>query len=313
LSPSPEAVVPLPELLWGDWHAPADAIPNVTAAARPLRLAFNWDGGRTAWLQFDDNGDQALQSSALAAADGEIRVRADPASFGCNADQEGRYRWSRSADGLFLTLALVEDACAARGFAFARTWVHSLSAVNDGGIGMVPNDPWIQVQMPKERLAMSGGTDAADIHTFDDSAPFRSLLVLKNPMGYAVPCETDNKPFDLEHATDAVDDYLSTLPGLRLVQRETTIDGIDAVAFNAVAKPGTECAAGEVSLFRSRVPAETEATWSYAPGDEFFACALVLDGDVYVFTYGGDGVTQADAAAVIGSIKFLDELPRTPA
>jgi hypothetical protein len=308
-STKPEPVVAVPKAIRGDWHAEVDELAGITSQPQPIRVAFEWGEGRSAWLQLDGEGSQLLQSSPLAAADGEIRLRADRGSVACNTGEIGHYRWSRSDDGLFLTFELVEDACAARGMALARAWVHSLSAVNDGGLGVVPGDPWMQVELPHKAFAMSGGTDAADVHTYDRTVPFNSLLELKSPMGYRAPCEADMQPFAIEPTAQAFGDYLLTLPGLQVERAETTIDGHDALAFEVEAMTEVECPTGQVGIFRSRVPSETEATWAYGPGDQFFLRALERDGSLYVLSWDGEGQTADDAGAIFDSIRFLDSLP----
>src|SRR4029079_17721365 len=138
-----------------------------------------------------------------------------------------------SADGLFLTLTLIEDRCQTRAAAFARTWVHSLSAVSDGGVGMIPSNPWIQVTLPSLRFAMSGGTDAADVHTFDQAVAFKSLIQIMDPMGFEAPCATDRKPFTITPTVAAFEAYLRTLP-LQLTTAVTTVDGTPGKSFDGI-------------------------------------------------------------------------------
>jgi hypothetical protein len=307
---SAEAIEPLPSAIWGDWHAEVGRLDGVTSVAQPIRASFSWEDGRSAWLQLDREGRQVFQSTPLAAPAGEIRLRAQDDGSPCATGDDGRYGWSRSSDGLFLTLELIEDACAARGAALARTWVHSLSAVNDGGVGVVPNGPWIEVTLPHQRFAMgSGGTGATDIKSFDDSMPFKALIAVKDPMGFRAPCEVDQQPFSLPPDIRAFDDYAGNLPGLELDGRKTAIDGLDARTFEVAVSATFPCTTGQPGIFRSSDPTETQATWGYGPGDAWFMASLVKNSSLYVFTWEGNGQTAADADAIFESIRFFDRLP----
>jgi len=301
----------MPDAIWGDWHAEVDRLDGVTSVAQPIRVSFNWQDGRAAWVQLDGEGRQLLQSSPLAAPAGEIRLRADAGSAACTAGDVGRYRWTRSSDGIFLTLELIEDACSARGSALARTWVHSLSAVSDGGLGVIPGPkPWIQVTLPHERFAMgSAGTGAAHIKSFDSSVPFKALIAVKDPMGYRAPCELDQQPFALEPDIRAFRDYASRLPGVKLREHATSIGGLDALTFEVEVSAGFPCTTGEPGIFRSSVPTESNAKWGYGPGDRWFMATLVRDSSLYVFTWEGATEEAADAGAIFGSIRFFDKLP----
>lgn len=305
-SPTAEAVVPLPQAMWGDWHAEVDSLSGVTSQAQPIRLAIKWDDGRGLWVQLDDEGRQVLQSTPLEAQAGEIRVRADAEQFTCDAGQEGRYLWDRSADGRFLTLELIDDPCEYRANALARTWVHSLSAVTDGGLGIIPNDPWIQVALPNERFGMGGGTEASDIHDMDGIEPVRALIAVKDPMGFRAPCETDRQPYALEPDIQAFSDYLRNLPGMQLVESETTIDGLAAKTFDVSIQTEFTCTTSEPGIFRSKVPTE-DAEWRYGPGDSWFLMTLVKDGSLYIFTW--EGGPKEEAQAIFESLKFLETLP----
>ncbi len=308
--PTAEPVVALPATIWGDWHADGVDVPSV-ATNQLLRLSLSWQDGRAGWIQFDRDfaGVQKFQFTPLAAPDGELRLRTLDASSGCGIGDVGRYRWTRSTDGLFLTLVLIADDCAARGSTFARTWVHSLSAVSDGGTGVIPSSGWIQATLPKTRFAMGGGTDAADIHRFNENDPFLGLIQLIDPMGFQAPCATANKPFAITPTVAAFETYLGTLPGLQLGTSTTKVDGISGRRFEGVAVADPTCKQADRWLFRSHVPTETGAAWSYQVGDKFTIWAIVRNGHLNVFSWDGDRTTLAEGQAVIDSIKFLDVLP----
>lgn len=308
-APTTAAFGAMPSAVWGDWHADGVAIPGITAA-QLVRLSLAWQDGTLGWIQLDGDGTgrQVLQFHALQAPSGEIDLRSDDITI-CLREQVGRYGWTRSADGLFLTLSVIDDPCAVRAATFGRTWVHSLSAVNDGGLGIIPANPWIEVKLPNERMAMSGGTDAADIHNFDQGAPRRSLLEIMDPMGFQAPCQADNKPFAINPTPTAFEAYLRTLPGLQVTASDVTIGGIAGRAFEATGLAGVTCPAGERWIFRSRVVTETDAAWSYQAGDHFFNYVVAMNGHLYLFLYDGANVTADEATSLADSIRFLTTLP----
>jgi hypothetical protein len=57
------------------------------------------------------------------------------------------------------------------------------------------------------------------------------------------------------------------------------------------------------------VPTESDAEWSYGPGDRFFNWAIVRDGRLFIFSYDGDGVIVADVQKIVDSVKLMGELP----
>jgi len=310
VAPSRAPVAAMPAAVLGDWHADDVAIPGLTGP-QLVRLSLNWDGGKDGWIQFDGDGSgrQVLNFVSLAAPDGKIRVSSNGGA-GCSAGQEGSYDWRRSPDGLFLALKVVDDACATRAAAFARTWVHSLTAVTDGGLGVLPDDPWLEIKMPKQRFGASGlGTDASWLHPMSDADPVRYLMLIADPMGFDRPCEASRQTIAIAHTTKAFEQYLGSLPGLTMKSAAATIDGIPGRQIDLVVNKGVECASGDLDLFHSRVPTETDADWTMAPGEAIYLWATVKDGHLRLFGYGGAGVTPDHGHAVIGSMRFLANLP----
>ncbi len=80
----------------------------------------------------------------------EVLFRLERAGAGCDAGALGRYRWQIADDGLHLKLVAVEDPCAARAEAFARTWTRSHNGLTAGGEGVVTGvGPLVQVTLPE--------------------------------------------------------------------------------------------------------------------------------------------------------------------
>ena len=193
--------------------SPASPLPANGSSYR-----LDWQDGESAWIQ-SVRGTTLLHSSSAEAPTGEIRLVWAQVT-GCPDGTEGRYAWERPGDGEFLTLTLIEDACASRAEAFARTWVHSLSAVTDGGPGVIPwTDRWIRATLPAMRFGLGGANDVADFQTFDAGDPTTRFLVFQDPMGDDDPCATGGgRPLPVP-STGALIEYLGTLPGATVEQR----------------------------------------------------------------------------------------------
>ena len=314
-SPAASAVVPvaMPAIVLGDWQAEADALLGINEAGERIQLSLDWQEGKSAWIQ-PPRGDLVHTSTSLAAAEGELRFFSTARLGGCNLRDEGRYRWERSEDGMFLTLTVIEDACAARAAAFGRTWVHSLSAVNDGGLGVIPfSDRWIEATIPSRRWGLGGDSDAVELRTFDEADPALALRVLRNPMGLSEPCDESRVPIVIDRTAAAFVDYVENdLPGLAASAVDTVVDGHPAVRLTVASDDGTvDCtlqSTGEVMAFHAMAPT-AEAEWGLTPLGPHTMWIVEVDGDTYLLWYEGDGVTLADQQAVIDSIRFLDVLP----
>lgn len=312
-SPTPEAIVRvrMPDLLLGDWQAEsAEPISGVSDAGERIQLSLDWDTGRSAWIQ-PAVGELSLRSASVAATADELRFVSTERLGGCAPGDEGRYRWERSADGMFLTLTIVEDACANRAAAFGRTWVHSLSAVTDGGPGVIPYDPWVRVTLPSRQWGMGGPADGHVLSAFGDGAPELEFTAIRNPMGFDLPCSATRQGVALERTAAAITEYVRGLPGVTVTTADATIDGLPAEHLAIESDAGVECPIGEIMAFHPP-KATDEGEYTMALGQPRSFWVVERDGDVWVFWYaGGVGVTvtTAEEQGVIDSIRFLDQLP----
>ena len=69
----------------------------------------------------------------------------------CVGRDAGTYRWSTTADGQWLTLTLVEDACDIRAQILPGTWQRNLGFSSAGGPGLVVNfRPYVSFTLPAE-------------------------------------------------------------------------------------------------------------------------------------------------------------------
>lgn len=313
-SPGPTArapIVPPPQTTWGDWLADVPAIPEIDTPAGMLQLSVDWEAGQRVWLQTTPDYRQLLNSAPLSAPNGELRLRSNTVdNVYCTVNDEGSYRWNRSSDGLFLTLQLIADDCPARAAVFARTWVRSHGAVNDGGPGVNYGvTPMIQMTLPTgQRYGMGGGEQGPDIGTFGDQLPYRAFVVIRNPGGFGAPCAaTDTQKIDVAHTTAAFAAYLDALPGVNLTTSDTTIGGRSAVRMDVAVDPGVKCrAGGNISAFHVEKLTD-EAFWELGAGQvETFYIVQIDATTTFLLWYQG---TAAEETAVLDSITFIDKLP----
>lgn len=302
------AVVPAPDALWGDWAAQVEAIPAIAQPAGRIQLAVDWQDGRTTWVQLSNGQTQALKSNPIASTADEITFRVQ-SSGPCTAGDVGRYRWSRSADGMFLTLSLVEDQCASRATTFARTWTRSLGAVNDGGPGVVlGTSPMTQVTLPRgQRLAASAGQQWQEIKTFGNAEPFQAFVVIGNPGGFGAPCSTsDTKKQSIPATTADFISYVEGLPGATLTKETTEIDGRPAIQFDYRIDSSVVCASGEIAALHPEDLSDP-FVWSSIPGElQRMYIVQVNASTTFLLWYQGNSETER---AVIDSIRFIETLP----
>jgi hypothetical protein len=295
-----------PTRTWGDWQAMSvGAIEGLFGANEHIQLSIDWQDGLHTWIQ-TNAGNQVVNSESVKAPTDEIDLLATAAdTIGCAAGDLGRYHWTRSTDGMFLTLTLIDDSCGKRGEAMARTWVHSLSAVNDGGSGVFPIDGWLRATLPSVRWAM----DDAGLHTFDSGDPAISLVVIRDPLGYGQPCGAGGRAPVAGTSTrgaasvTAYANYLRTQPGFDATVTDTKLDSRQAAHVVLTPKTSFECPSGNYALFHDGV--ERDLTL----GQSHSLWIVDVGGSTHIVAYEGAGVTAADEQGVISSLKFLDALP----
>jgi hypothetical protein len=310
-SPAPTARAasgPVPETTRGDWLADVPAIAEIGVPAGMIRLSIDWSVGDRIWLQTAPDDRQLLSSTTLVAPPGEIRVRSDATdSVHCATGLEGRYGWERSADGMFLTLTLLEDACAARAVVFARRWVHSHGAVNDGGRGI--NDavsPMVEMVLPDRRWGMGTNT----ITTFEGDPAF-DLVWVQAPLGFADPCASAIETIEIDQSIDGFAAYLRGLPGFTVTSTTRRVGGRPAARLVVVSDGAVACARSDVPEVRP-LDSSNGAQDLYIELGATQSLWVVDVGDyLIVFSYAGTGIDLADEEALFSTIKFVTALPTT--
>jgi hypothetical protein len=111
-----------PELV-DRWVGPVRTIPNLEKPATRAVLEISGVG-----LRLDVGAGQPADvlSSAVAQGGSDVlRLTTQTPTHGCQAFEEGTYRWSLSPGKTRLTLSLVSDDCGERAAVLPGTWVHT--------------------------------------------------------------------------------------------------------------------------------------------------------------------------------------------
>jgi hypothetical protein len=297
--------VPAAQTLWGDWVADPGPIAGLPAQGTRIQLSINWDGGKTAWVQTNYvDGTQALNSNSIAHAPDQLALVSTLASGGCAKGDIGTYRFVRSPDGLFLTLTPVSDGCAFRSTVLARTWVHTLSAVTDGGHGVLPVDN-LELTLPNRRFGL-GGLAGGPQDSTADGGPLIEFLAIKDPVPFKVPCAASLETAAPLTSSVNLVAYVKALPQFTFKSASSTIDGHPATHLTGTPRSGYTCASGDVGLFYG-----TDQSWTTSPGNTQPLSVWItqVGSDAWLFWYRGDQITPADEVPVISSIKFITQLP----
>jgi hypothetical protein len=226
---------------------------------------------------------------------------------GCATAETGTYRITRSDDGLRLTFDLIDDPCPSRALVYTRTWTRSLGLPNSGGIGVVDAfDPLFTVALPPGGYTTDRTTDHL---TIIQIVPEFQFLAWKDPQGWNDPCDLAKGRYPIEPGADAVVAYFRQLDGFTVDSTsELEVDGHRAVRLRLHANPDVACP--QPFMYQSKAQTDSR-TWFLRPGDtDSYILVELADDTTLMFE-----VLPAPNALedqVIGSIRFLDQLPEAP-
>ena len=319
-SPSggPAALGALPVALAGPWMAARPETLRFGGASDGEHMSLFVDAnGTVVFVTGSDDLTELLTSVPSLEAPDVVRFASRSATApvesggtmlrGCATGEAGTYRILRSDDGLQLTLELIDDACPSRALVYARTWTRSLSLPNSGGTGVVDAfDPLFTVELPP------GGytTDrAADHLTVVQAVPELQFLAWKDPQGWNDPCDLSKGRRPIEPGADAFVAYLRQLEGFTVDSTsELEVDGHRAVRVRLHANADVACP----QPFQFQPAAETGTrTWFLRPGDTDSLVVFDFDDDTTLM-FEVLPAPNALEDQVIGSIRFLDQLPGAP-
>ncbi|HEY4634185.1 MAG TPA: hypothetical protein VIH00_09735 [Candidatus Limnocylindrales bacterium] len=324
-SPAAPTTKPLPEAIWGGWTAASRGTeiedPDTTTILFGPSSLDQWNPG----FGLERQGrPRLLGSTVVEETPGVLRITLNtPALVSCEMRDVGRYRWSLSGDGQWLTLEAIEDACPARSAIVTGTWQHNLGYSNEGGPGVAVNfAPYVAFTLPVERWNGNqfGETDTLVLDNGDGSADLR---IWKDPDGFVDACDRDAGRLDLDPGTDAFLAYLRDGRQFSVIdETELTVDGRRAVEVeirlgDAIEGPcapldGNESDRRGILLWASHAAQGT--FWNGVAGDQWSLVVTEVDGATFLMEIvRQDGSSWPVDRSVVDSIRFVTELPTPPA
>jgi len=185
------------------WLANVGTIPGLGNGSGPVTLTIDPTGSVLALANLDPGASFTSRTSSVAGD--ELRIELVSDSGGCRAGAEGVYGLVQSTDGSRLTITAVSDACPTRSVALSRTWDRTLVGPTTVGAGIVDTfDPPFAIRLPDARYEARTLDDFIEIA--DPGSGF-SLIVFKNPQGFADSCSTDEVRYPYTPGAGAFVDY----------------------------------------------------------------------------------------------------------
>jgi hypothetical protein len=310
---------PMPGALVGGWLAPLRPVPGLEQGTLSvIRFGATNATSETPAYAVDLPGKEPTQRSrVMETAPGVIEISSLNALGQCASHDTGHYRWSVSADGGWLTLAKIDDTCAARAAIMPGSWVRSGAHDSAGGPVVQANfEPYFSFTLP--RIGLVGGGLTPGLMTADtDSYTFK---VWQDPDGAVDPCDATKGKLALAPGIDPFVRYMTSGSGFTVTgSRETTVDGHRAVALDFTTRADIKAPCWtnppDTTPFVLQWAAHAEAGWwNLEIGGRDTVIVTEVDGHTLVFevaTFSGSDY-QVDQAA-LDSIRFLDALPTPPA
>jgi hypothetical protein len=303
-SPSASASIAVPggpadTAVRATWLANALPLPSLQNGAGPVSLTIDALGIRLSVNNFAPGA--AFESSVDQDPGGGLRIVLGRDSGGCSTGAEGIYSSTLSQDGMLLTLAKVSDPCTSRGEALARTWARSLVENSFRGGGIVDTmDPTFAVTLPD---------DSYQARTLDDFIEIGgsngfSLIVLKNPQGFADSCSDQQVRYPYTQGAAAFVQYFRQNDAFLVLEASPLkIDGHDAIHLVTNTKiVGARCPGAELYAFTPKA-----CNCHFFAGDDSFYLVDV-GSDTFLFELSPPLSTAAEAP-IIDTIRIPYELP----
>ena len=182
--PSPsagDAAAPVPAAIKGGWSAASrgTALEGTPVTTIVLGGSSMDSTARQFSMDYPGMPSRKLDSNLVEIEPGVLRLRLGSGASGCDVGAEGRYRWSLSADGQWLTLEPITEACPVRGEILAGTWQRNVGFSFGGGPGIATNfEPYIAVTLPTDAWT---GVEFANTDTVIADSAKRGLQGLEGP------------------------------------------------------------------------------------------------------------------------------------
>lgn len=323
--------LPMPDAIVGGWVAPSRKTSIEDPALTTITFgSLDPDNGGAPGYSVDRAGYERQQLAAvMEAAPGTIELKADGAggdltkAGGCQALDVAHYGWSVSADGQWLTLTVVDEACPARGKILPGTWQRSLAHDSHGGSGIAANfQPFVQLTLP-DGTWVGRGTAGMDEVVVDRLGGPTTFKIWKDLDGFNDPCDINAGRKVLPPGMDGFLGYLNGDPRFTVdSQKEYTIDGHRAVevAFTIGKDIKAPCwdfdgnAADKTGVLTWATNASKGRSWN-APINSLGLLVVTEVGDatlVFEAASGPDSNPTVDRST-LDTVRLLDALPTAPA
>lgn len=319
-SPMPSATPPAGPLfstaLRSTWVADAAPAASPGSPRSLTRLVVSASGDR---LSIVDAGVETFVSRAANEITTELDLVSSGTAGGCQVGDVGRYGVAFASDGTiagsegtFLVVSPIEDRCAARASALGRHWVHAIDAESDGGRGIATSfNPMFLITLPQsESIATDPGPDALKLYQ-----PDRSLVAVRNPLGYVVPnCSFTGAERPIDPTIAAWTDYLRSFPGFTVETLPLRVDGHPAMIETISTIQTADCPFHRVKVWFTADG--TNYGWDVQQGNTFVLGLVEVDGSLFLFQWYPNQVDeQAEIArdelqALLSTVRFTDSLPQ---
>jgi hypothetical protein len=308
----------LPAAIGGSWVAASRGTGSEDAKVTTITLESPNVGTPIAFWIERQGFNPILPALAEEVAPGQIELRSTTSTGSCLTGAVGRYGWSLSADGQWLSFELLEDACDGRATILQGSWQRSLAHANAGGPGIAAVfEPYFTFTLPTDTYVGRGVSEIDTVVTENDTSTYK---VWRDLDGFAEPCDIDAGRIDLEGMDELVA-YFEDDARFTVTEREdVTIDGRPAVSlrFTIGADIEPPCwsfdgNADDPTGVLTFVPhAWSDGFWNDAIGGEGWLVITEVDGVSLTFEWLTFGAELASDRATLDTIRFLDELPAAP-
>lgn len=335
-----------PVALVDRWTGAIRAIPGLPRPASRTVLDIMGAGFRVDAGNGEPN--DLFASSVTQASPDTLRLTAATPTKGCEAFDEGTYRWSLSPAGTTLTLTLVRDACAARAATLPGSWTHTAcrEAARDclgpleagtyqstefdpfrtGSAGQVSYrvpDGWANSVDHPTNYYLRPTPDYLADPASDGNDTLGGVYLWAGTLAAAQPADCAAVPAPGVAATaDAIAAYVAHLSGLAVVDRGTTsVAGRTGRVLDvSLAAYPSGCPWSGGDPFRSLIMfadlGSGGGVWGMAPGERARIVFVdVAPGRVVSIWIDApedriDGLLP-DAMTIVGSLDFIDR-PAAP-
>lgn len=303
-SPSPTLA---PDALRSTWMADAGSGSRGGGAGSVIRLEIDEAGHRVSVI---DAGASAFMSEPVAGPPDELDLALLESEAGCQTGDVGRYRYSPSSDGLFLTLNSVADACAARAAQLGRPWVRAIDAISTGGRGLAAAfEPMFLITLPAAGYVSEAGVDSL---TLTSASLDRTLITVRNPVGFTDPCSsTGGSKLPVAPTIAAFTEYMKTLPGFTVQSASLEIDGRSAVVLTIPSTQTADCPSHKVNEWTA-ADSRAGGGWLLRQGVTDVVYLVEVDGNLVLMQWLGEGVTTAEEQALLSTVQFTASVPVAP-